>query len=91
MLSSEADVRFTARQRQVVRLIANGHSNAEIADLLGVSPRTVKAHADVLRTKLRVPRRRLIPAAFRAATGEDPHAQSLEQAAGARDTSRALR
>ena len=56
-----------------MRLIAFGYSNAEIADRLGISPRTAKAHSDVLRIKLGVARRRLIPAAFREATGEDPH------------------
>lgn len=64
---------FTLRQRQVVHLIARGHSNVEIAELLGISPRTVKAHADALRVKLRVERRRQIPSAFRETTGEDPH------------------
>lgn len=67
---------FTARQQQVVHLIALGCSNAEIAERLGISPRTAKAHSDVLRVKLGVPRRRHIPAAFRELTGEDP--QSLE-------------
>jgi DNA-binding CsgD family transcriptional regulator len=65
--------RFTLRQRQVVHLIARGCSNVEIADRLGISPRTAKAHSDTLRIKLRVSRRRQIPAAFREATGEDPH------------------
>jgi DNA-binding CsgD family transcriptional regulator len=63
---------FPRRQREVVRLIATGHSNDEIAALLGLSPRTVKAHCDVLRRKLGVARRRHLPAAYRAATGEDP-------------------
>ena len=67
------DVRFTHRQREVVHLIASGCSNIEIADRLGISPRTAKAHADTLRAKLGVARRRQIPAAYRAATGEDPH------------------
>jgi DNA-binding CsgD family transcriptional regulator len=67
------DMRFTQRQREVVRLIAEGSSNGEIADRLGISPRTAKAHSDTLRMKLGVPRRRQIPAAYRAATGEDPH------------------
>jgi DNA-binding CsgD family transcriptional regulator len=67
------DVRFTQRQREVVRLIADGCSNGEIAERLGISPRTAKAHSDTLRTKLGVARRRQIPAAYRAATGEDPH------------------
>ena len=72
--------RFTARQREVVRLIAEGCSNVEIAERLRISPRTAKAHSDTLRIKLGVARRRQIPAAFRAATGEDPH--ELEVVAG---------
>ena len=67
------DVQFTHRQREVVHLIAVGCSNVEVADRLGISPRTAKAHADTLRAKLGVARRRQIPAAYRAATGEDPH------------------
>ena len=90
MLSAATHLRFTERQRQVIRLIAQGHSNLEIADRLGVSPRTAKAHSDALRTKLRVSRRRQIPAAFREATGEDPHAPTgLGSVPGARDKSRA--
>jgi DNA-binding NarL/FixJ family response regulator len=87
MLSIYGGTRFTERQRQVVRLIAAGCSNIEIAERLGVSPRTAKAHSDVLRTKLGVSRRRQIPAAYREATGEDP-LESLEAALGARDDSR---
>jgi ATP/maltotriose-dependent transcriptional regulator MalT len=70
MLKLDIGTRFTMRQRQVVGLIALGCSNVEVADRLGISPRTAKAHADVLRTKLAVGRRRQIPAALRAATGE---------------------
>lgn len=87
MLSVDSDTRFTERQRQVVQLIAAGCSNLEIAERLGVSPRTAKAHSDVLRMKLRVSRRRQIPAAFRSVTGEDP-LQSLEAALDVRDRSR---
>ncbi len=64
---------FTERQKQVVKLIAEGCSNHEVAARLGISPRTAKAHSDVLRTKLRVGRRRQIPLAFRQLTGQDPH------------------
>ena len=88
MLSVYGGIRFTERQRQVVRLIAAGCSNIEIAERLGVSPRTAKAHADVLRNKLGVSRRRQIPAAFRQATGEDPF-ESLGATIGVRDDSRA--
>jgi DNA-binding CsgD family transcriptional regulator len=63
---------ITARQREVVALIAAGCSNDEVGVRLGISPRTAKAHCDVLRQKLGVPRRRQIPIAFRLLTGEDP-------------------
>jgi ATP/maltotriose-dependent transcriptional regulator MalT len=66
---------LTERQRQVVALIAAGCSNEEVGERLGISPRTAKAHSDVLRQKLGVTRRRQIPAAFRAVTGEDPLAK----------------
>ena len=64
--------RITARQREVVALIAAGCSNDEVGARLGISPRTAKAHCDVLRQKLGVRRRRQIPIAFRLLTGEDP-------------------
>lgn len=63
---------ITVRQREVVELIAAGCSNEEIGERLGISPRTAKAHSDILRQKLGVSRRRQIPAAYRAATGDDP-------------------
>ena len=70
--SDDAEFSLTARQRQVVELIALGCSNEEVAERLGISARTVKAHCDVLRQKLGVPRRRQIPAAFKTLTGQDP-------------------
>ena len=45
---------ITARQREVVELIAAGCSNEEIGERLGISPRTAKAHSDTLRQKLGV-------------------------------------
>src|SRR5262249_45680110 len=63
---------ITLRQREVVALIAAGYSNDEVGVRLGISPRTAKAHCDVLRQKLGVRRRRQIPIAFRLLTGEDP-------------------
>jgi len=63
---------ITNRQREVVALIAAGCSNDEVGIRLGISPRTAKAHCDVLRQKLGVRRRRQIPIAFRLLTGEDP-------------------
>ncbi len=75
---------ITARQRQVVELIAAGCSNEEIGARLGISPRTAKAHSDILRQKLGVPRRRQIPAAYRAVTGNDPLAAPAAVGAGRR-------
>jgi ATP/maltotriose-dependent transcriptional regulator MalT len=70
----------TDRQRQVVELIASGCNNDEIGERLGISPRTAKAHCDVLRQKLGVARRRQIPVAYRLLTGDDPLSKSLESA-----------
>jgi ATP/maltotriose-dependent transcriptional regulator MalT len=71
---------LTSRQREVVALIAAGCSNEEVGDRLGISPRTAKAHADVLRQKLGVARRRQIPAAYRLLTGDDPLERGLGSA-----------
>ena len=71
---------ITVRQKQVIQLIAEGRSNEEVGQKLGISPRTAKAHCDTLRLKLGVPRRRQIPLAYRILTGDDPLAQSLEVA-----------
>jgi LuxR family maltose regulon positive regulatory protein len=68
---------LTERQRQVIELIARGCSNEEVGEHLGISARTAKAHCDVLRQKLGVPRRRQIPAAFKTLTGEDPLPREL--------------
>ena len=70
--------KITDRQREVVVLIAFGCSNEEVGERLGISPRTAKAHADILRQKLGVRRRRQIPAAYREITGDDPLSRSLE-------------
>ena len=71
----------TARQRQVIELIAAGCSNEEVGKHLGISARTAKAHSDALRQKLGVSRRRQIPVAYRTLTGDDPLAKSLGPAA----------
>jgi ATP/maltotriose-dependent transcriptional regulator MalT len=76
-LISERTLMITDRQREVIALIAAGCSNDEVGVRLGISPRTVKSHCDVLRQKLGVARRRQIPVAYRELTGDDPLAQSL--------------
>ncbi|HYZ79384.1 MAG TPA: helix-turn-helix transcriptional regulator [Gaiellaceae bacterium] len=60
---------LTERQRQVAHGVERGLTNEEIAAELGISPRTVKAHCDLLRRKLGVGRRRLIAPAFRELEG----------------------
>jgi len=65
-------VSLSRRQRQVLARVAAGRTNAEIAGELAISPRTVRMHCDALKMKLGVPKRRLIPAAYRAITGQDP-------------------
>ena len=52
-------------------------THANFLERLFISPRTVKAHCDVLRQKLGVSRRRQIPVAYRLLTGVDPLAKSL--------------
>jgi DNA-binding CsgD family transcriptional regulator len=76
---------LTPRQKQVVELIAAGCSNEEVGERLGISPRTAKAHCDVLRQKLGVTRRRQIPRAYLEQTGESPLLQSLASGHGSGD------
>ncbi len=76
--TAERQLSITDRQREVIVLIAAGCSNDEVGERLGISPRTVKAHCDVLRQKLGVQRRRQLPIAYRSLTGDDPLAQGLD-------------
>lgn len=79
-ISGTGPFQLTERQRQVIELIAHGCSNEEVGLRLGISARTAKAHCDVLRQKLGVPRRRQIPAAYKTLTGEDPLSRELASA-----------
>ena len=45
---------LTEREREVLRLIALGHTNAEIAGMLFLSVRTVESHRSILQSKLDV-------------------------------------
>lgn len=49
--------RLTAREREVLRLVARGETDAEIAARLLLSPHTVHRHLANIRTKLGVPSR----------------------------------
>lgn len=48
---------ISAREGRVLELLAEGHSNKEIARLLGISPNTVKTHVASLLAKLESTRR----------------------------------
>jgi DNA-binding CsgD family transcriptional regulator len=73
-------VALSSRQREVLVRVAAGRTNAEIAHELAISPRTVRMHCDALKVKLGVRKRRLIPAAYRAITGQDPFLEAEPQA-----------
>ncbi len=50
----EAFPELTAREREILDLIAQGHSNTKIAARLYVTPKTVGNHISHIFTKLRV-------------------------------------
>jgi DNA-binding NarL/FixJ family response regulator len=56
-LSPETRPQLTAREREVLRLIADGKDNVEIADTLVMSPHTVKSHVSNILAKLEVANR----------------------------------
>jgi DNA-binding NarL/FixJ family response regulator len=45
---------LSAREREIFQLVAEGHSNKEIAELLSVSPTTVETHRSHILQKLGV-------------------------------------
>jgi len=52
--SAEVEPQLTAREREIVTLVAEGKTNAEIANELWVSPATVKKHLENVYLKLGV-------------------------------------
>jgi DNA-binding CsgD family transcriptional regulator len=59
------DLRLTAREADVLRLIARGYTYARAADKLGLSPHTVATHIKKIYRKLGV--HSAVAAAMRAA------------------------
>lgn len=49
---TRAAIDLTSRQRQILQLVAEGKQNKEIAEILGVSVKTVEFHRGCLMTKL---------------------------------------
>ncbi|MBN1849785.1 MAG: response regulator transcription factor [Deltaproteobacteria bacterium] len=45
---------LTSREREVLQLIAEGHSNQEISELLFISPKTVEVHKQNIQKKLNI-------------------------------------
>jgi DNA-binding NarL/FixJ family response regulator len=81
--SNESKARLTRREREILRLVAEGHSNAQLARMLWVTEQTVKFHLSNVYRKLNVANRTeasrwaqvngLLP---KAGPGEQPSAAS---------------
>jgi DNA-binding CsgD family transcriptional regulator len=50
----EIAIKLTARENEVLFYIANGYTNKEISSKLGASKRTIDAHRENIRKKLRI-------------------------------------
>lgn len=48
---------LSAREREVMKLVANGDTNSSIAHTMGISPRTVAKHLERIYRKLHVSNR----------------------------------
>jgi DNA-binding CsgD family transcriptional regulator len=59
------EFRLTTRERDVARLIAQGHSNAGVATLLGISQHTARHHTESVLAKLGVRSRAQVGALLR--------------------------
>jgi two-component system, NarL family, response regulator DevR len=55
--SEESDAGLTRREREILQLVAEGHSNAELARMLWVTEQTVKFHLSNIYRKLDVSNR----------------------------------
>ena len=62
---NSAPVRLTARESEVLLWVARGKTNRDIADILGMSPRTVNKHLEHIFEKLGVETRTAAAAAAR--------------------------
>jgi DNA-binding NarL/FixJ family response regulator len=51
---SESQVTLTTREREVIQLLAEGKSNKEVADRLGISARTAEGHRAEIMKRLRL-------------------------------------
>lgn len=44
---------LTGREQQVLELVAGGYSAKQIASQIGIAPRTVEGHIEIVRLKMR--------------------------------------
>jgi len=51
---ASAPAALTSREREVVQLLSEGKSNKEVADRLGISPRTAEGHRSEIMRKLKL-------------------------------------
>jgi DNA-binding NarL/FixJ family response regulator len=76
-LIGEAQAPMTSREREVAELLLAGGSNARIATMLGVSPRTVQSHVSGVLKALDLPSRAAVPGVLRADRELDSGTQRL--------------
>jgi DNA-binding CsgD family transcriptional regulator len=67
-----AQLPVTEREREILALVAAGKTNAEIASVLAISPRTVQKHLEHIFQKLGVETRTAAAVRALAATGDRP-------------------
>ena len=63
---------LTARQREVLRALAGGESNKELARMLGIAPATVKKHLEAIFTRMGAANRTQAVLMARALLGKAP-------------------
>lgn len=61
--------RLTAREREVIRWVAQGKTDREIASIIGCAPKTVEKHLEHVFDKLGVPNRAAAVAVTLSALG----------------------
>jgi len=76
-LIGEPQAPMTPREREVAELLLAGGSNARIATVLGVSPRTVQSHVSKVLKALDLPSRAAVPRVLRADRELDSGRQRL--------------
>ena len=69
---------LTPRERQILALVARGKTNAEIAELLWISPTTVRKHLENVYAKLGVRTRTAAAARFLGTTRDDAPSDSRQ-------------